>query len=366
MSERKKRTDAATAADTILRLAVLLQAGVAPARAWGYLAEAGDERAVRVAAAGARGIPLAEAILAAGDPAPRSDRRRSVARSSIAPSSAARSSIARSSIALSSTALSSAAPSRADAPSIDAPPSAPRSSAPRSTAEPWRDVAAAWQVATTVGAPLAESLRGLAGALRDAQEAADDVRIALAEPAGTARLMAWLPLVAVALGAALGFDTFGVLVSSPIGLVCLAAGVLLIVVARRWTAALARRAAQDDGIPGLGAELLAIALSGGVSIERATTVVREAVGYQATGEAIAAETDAVLALSRAAGVPAVELLRASAALARHRARVEGRLRAARLSSRLLLPLGVCTLPAFLLLGVAPMLLSVMSTMPVSF
>ena len=38
---------------------------------------------------------------------------------------------------------------------------------------------------------------------------------------------------------------------------------------------------------------------------------------------------------------------------------------ARLSSRLLLPLGVCTLPAFLLLGVAPMLLSVMSTMSFS-
>ena len=52
-------------------------------------------------------------------------------------------------------------------------------------------------------------LRGLAAALRDAQEAADDVRVALAEPAGTARLMGWLPLVAVGLGAALGFDTFG-------------------------------------------------------------------------------------------------------------------------------------------------------------
>jgi tight adherence protein B len=71
----------------------------------------------------------------------------------------------------------------------------------------------------------------------------------------------------------------------------------------------------------------------------------------------------VLDLSRSAGVPAVELLRASSTLARHRARVDGRLRAARLSTRLLLPLGVCTLPAFLLLGVAPMLLSVMTSVP---
>ena len=76
-------------------------------------------------------------------------------------------------------------------------------------------------------------------------------------------------------------------------------------------------------------------------------------------------TEEVLVLARTAGVPAVELLRASAALARHRARIDGRLRAAQLSSRLLLPLGVCTLPAFLLLGVAPMMLGVMSAIPLS-
>ena len=51
-------------------------------------------------------------------------------------------------------------------------------------------------------------------ALRDAQEAADDVRVALAEPAATAKLMGWLPLVAVLLGVALGFDTFGTLLGS--------------------------------------------------------------------------------------------------------------------------------------------------------
>ena len=43
------------------------------------------------------------------------------------------------------------------------------------------------------------------------------MRIALAEPAGTARLMGWLPLVAIALGAALGFDTLSVLATNPLG-----------------------------------------------------------------------------------------------------------------------------------------------------
>lgn len=301
-----------TVADTVLKLAVLLQAGVAPARAWTYLADAGDEDALRVSASVARGMPLAAAVADAGRPAIPSRARRRRRRAVTAAAAQTQ----------------------------------------------WRDVSAAWQVATAVGAPIAESLRALAVALRDGQEAADDVRVALAEPAATAKLMGWLPLVAVLLGVALGFDTLGTLLGNPIGIVCLAAGVALIVAAQRWNSALVRRARSSSSIPGLEAELMAIALSGGVSIDRARVLVKDATGGQTD-----AATEAVLTLSRTAGVPAVELLRASSALARHRARVEGRLSAARLSTRLLLPLGVCTLPAFLLLGVAPMLLSVMISVP---
>ncbi|WP_457099244.1 type II secretion system F family protein [Microbacterium sp. P5_E9] len=281
-----------TAAETVLRLAVLLQAGIVPLRAWGHLADDGDPVATRVAGEVRRGIPLADAIAGCGPE--------------------------------------------------------------------WIDLAAAWTVAADVGAPLAVSLRALAGALRDAAEADDDIRVALAEPAGTAKLMAWLPLVAVGLGVALGFDTLLTLATNPLGIGCLVTGVALIFTAHRWTSALVRRAGAAPGIPGIGAELFAIALTGGVSIDRARAAV-----LAATGAPADAATEAVLALSRRAGVPAAELLRASAALARHRARVDGRVRAAKLSSRLLIPLGVCTLPAFLLLGVAPMLLSVMSTMSLS-
>lgn len=292
MARRVKTAAPDAAADTVLRLAVLLQAGVSPDRAWTHLADTGDTVAAGVRVRVDAGVPLPEAISAAGGD--------------------------------------------------------------------WVGVAAAWSVAATVGAPLAETLRGLAHALRDTRETADQVRIALAEPAGTARLMGWLPLVAIALGAALGFDTLAVLATQPLGLACLGAGIALLLAARRWSAALVRRATAGESSPGLDAEILAIALSGGVSIDRARSIV-VAAGHPSTD----AETDQVLALSRTAGVPAVELLRAAASLARHRARIDGRMRAAALSSRLLLPLGVCTLPAFLLLGVAPMILSVMSTMSIS-
>lgn len=223
----------------------------------------------------------------------------------------------------------------------------------------WVDLAAAWEIATTVGAPLAEVLRIIAESLRDAASAADDVRIALAEPAGTARLLLWMPLAGLLLGFALGFDTIGVIVGNPLGAVCVMAGLLLVLAARLWTRRLLRRAAPAPGTPGMRAELVAVALSGGASIDRALRLVSESSTAGGTEESVRS----VLELSRAAGVPAVELLRASAAQDRHAARVRGRLRAAKLSTQLLIPLGVCTLPAFLLLGVAPMLLSVLASTP---
>ncbi|WP_396667881.1 type II secretion system F family protein [Microbacterium sp. R86528] len=295
MGRRVNGDAAADSAEVILHLAVLLEAGLPPVRAWEYLASVGQQEALRVARACERGEKLVDAIAGIGA---------------------------------------------------------------NTGQQSWREVSVAWSIAATVGAPLAQSLRNIAVAMRDTRDVADEVRVVLAEPAGTARLMGWLPLVAIGLGFALGVDTVGVLFTNPIGVACLVGGIVLVLVARRWTATLARAAAADVALPGLGAELVAIALSGGVAIERARSLVSEA------GFAIDDDTDSLLALSRTAGVPALELLRASAVLARHRARTEGRLRAARLSTRLLLPLGVCTLPAFLLLGVAPMLLGVLSSVSI--
>ena len=206
----------------------------------------------------------------------------------------------------------------------------------------------------TVGAPLASSLRRFAGALTDAQETRDDVGVALAEPTATARLVGWMPLVAIALGLVLGFDILSTL-TQPVGVASLVVGVALMLVARRWTARLVRAAQPPPDLPGLQADAVAVALSAGVSVERALAVVTAAGGGDPSSE-----TTSVLTLAQRAGAPAVELLRASAADARRRRRTDGRLKAARLGSRLLLPMGLCTLPAFLLLGVAPMLLSVLA------
>jgi tight adherence protein B len=321
---------------------VLLASGVPPASAWGYLAEvasgAGRERVEAVARA-ATTVPVAEAILA-----------------SVVPDSGG---------SLDDGAAPDAA-AKPDAVAKRAHPT-PRRTRPATVFSDaaWRGLAAAWTIATEAGASLAPNLRDFAGSLRDLAATQRECRVALAGPAATAKFVMVLPAVGVLFGVALGFDTLGVLFTTVPGGLCLGAGLALLWAARRWNRRLLRRAAPQDLTPGLELELLSIAVSGGASIERARRAVAEAMercGLDAAGD----DARGVLNLSRRAGVPAAALLRAEAEQARVEARFAAQEKAAALSVTLMMPLGLCTLPAFLLLGVAPLMIAVLSSTALGF
>jgi tight adherence protein B len=168
-----------------------------------------------------------------------------------------------------------------------------------------------------------------------------------------------LPAIGLALGMLLGFDVIGALVT-PAGAVCVAAGGILIVVAVRWNRRLVRAARDLDATPGLTFDLFAIALAGGASIDRAAVLVADACGRAGLAPPDEA-VDAVLEFARTAGVPAVTLLRSEADGRRRAARALAARRAVELETRLLLPLGLCVLPAFVLLGVMPIALAIVSS-----
>ncbi|MEU5717196.1 type II secretion system F family protein [Streptomyces sp. NPDC020403] len=88
-------------------------------------------------------------------------------------------------------------------------------------------VAACWQVAVDGGAGLAAGLARLEGALRADRRRREELRAQLAGAWSTVLVLALLPVVGLGLGAALGADPLRVLLHSPGGLVCLAAGGLL-------------------------------------------------------------------------------------------------------------------------------------------
>lgn len=230
---------------------------------------------------------------------------------------------------------------------------------PASESLAWRSVAAAWGLAEEAGAPLGPALREQAATLRDLAEVNRDVAAALAGPVATTRIVATLPALGLLFGMALGFDTIRIL-GTPAGIGCLAAGGALALIAWRWMRRLVLAARPPVAAPGLEGDLLVIALGGGASPARARAAVERAAARFEVPLALD-RLDDTLALSVAAGVPATELVRAEASEARREARSQARIAANALSARLMLPLGLAILPSFVLVGVVPLVLAVVSS-----
>lgn len=308
-------------ADVAGRLAVLLSAGVPPAAAWEYLAEptpqrsadAVTERVIRTAARAARrGGDVPSAIASAADGLTRIRR-------------------------------------------------GARRAATTEVRQAWRGLAAAIQVATGSGAPLAEALRQLAGALRDLGQAERDRSTALAGPRATARTVLALPVVGILFGAGLGFDTLHVLFGTPAGLGCLAVGAALMLAARAWNGSLLRRASSARPLAGLSVDLIAMAMAGGGSIVGARARVADACARFGLEPPLEETIAPVLSLAERAGVGTADLLSAEAEQQRRDARAIAQAASAALAVRLMAPLAVCVLPAFMVLSVVPLVMSILSS-----
>ncbi|MBO8187414.1 type II secretion system F family protein [Streptomyces spirodelae] len=106
--------------------------------------------------------------------------------------------------------------------------------------------AACWQVAVEGGAGLAEGLEAVAGSVRARIEQREELRTQLAGPRSTALVLALLPVFGLAMGAAMDADPLWILLHTPAGLLCLAAGLLLEWAGLAWVAHIVRAAEGAD------------------------------------------------------------------------------------------------------------------------
>ncbi|MDQ2748848.1 MAG: type II secretion system F family protein, partial [Actinomycetota bacterium] len=103
-------------------------------------------------------------------------------------------------------------------------------------------LAHAWRVAETCGAPLAGVLDRVAADLADQEQQQRSVTVALAGPRSSAVMLAGLPLVGIALGAAMGAHPLTFLLGTPHGRLICCAGAALDAAGVLWTQRLMQRA----------------------------------------------------------------------------------------------------------------------------
>ena len=265
------------------------------------------------------------------------------------------------------------------------------------------DLQLSLRMSESVGAPLATSLERAAEHAEERIDALLGRQSALAAPRATGRILSWLPLLGLGLGVLMGSDPVGVLTGSILGVLTGLLGLGLAFAGRRWTAALVHRAEVESvrtanaeseteklaspagAVPidtALVLELLAAQLRAGLAPLAALGTLAEALnsrplhtvcqrlqmgsGWGSAWSGSAAGTfgelrDA-LAPAYTGGAPSTALLLSLADAHRLSERRAAERAAGKLSVALVVPLGLCSLPAFICLGIVPILISLLPTL----
>jgi len=260
------------------------------------------------------------------------------------------------------------------------------------------DLQLSLRMSESAGAPLATSLERAAEHAEERIDALLGRQSALAAPRATGRILSWLPLLGLGLGVLMGSDPVGVLTGSILGALTGLFGLGLAFAGRRWTAALVHRAevkstraGHTGGEQALNAptvdtalvlELLAAQLRAGLAPLAALGTLAEALNSRSlhtvcqrlqmgsswgsawSGSAAGTfgELRDALAPAYTGGAPSTALLLSLADAHRLSERRAAERAAGKLSVALVVPLGLCSLPAFICLGIVPIIISLLPTL----
>ncbi|MFM1950470.1 MAG: hypothetical protein RL418_157, partial [Actinomycetota bacterium] len=195
-----------------------------------------------------------------------------------------------------------------------------------------------------LGAPISLVGRRLIEFEMDLLRFQNEVDQAAAVPLATRKLLLWLPALSLVLGQLAGFGTFAALIT-PVGLVALLISAMLIYLGVRWSGKMLSPLRGKREHPGFQLMRLSLALASGKPL----------VGLDPQ---LAAAAAGQISLSKQTGARLSELVDAEISISTALAQQKVMLQAKELGVKLLIPLSVTVLPAFLILTIVPMFIGI--------
>lgn len=222
--------------------------------------------------------------------------------------------------------------------------------------------AAVRRITDWAGAPVAEVLECLANIETEQAALQREVTVAAAGPRAARRIVLWMPAVAVLLTAVLGFNTIPVLFGTWYGWLLLLMSGALVLTGHRWSRRLIAHACAEHPSPRIALALIASLLRSGIALQHCVSAVcTEPSLTQGHPENVRQALKDAQTQADRWGAPVAALIEAQAEERAAEDRAQRLTAVHELAERLLLPLGVCVLPAFLLVGVIPAVLSILSS-----
>ena len=216
------------------------------------------------------------------------------------------------------------------------------------------------EVSMDSGSAVAAELEYVAELIALREKAFQRIEIAHASPKSTARLMLGLPIIILAMAQFLGWGVLDSLVQRPIVSFSILIGLALLLISKVITSYLLKRAKPSQTYIGFFLLGVALQISAGANIvqaqHRAAIFYREVFACDPPADEQSAMLQ-VAELVEQKGARANELLRRQAKFLQEENQLATEVKIEKLGIRLMIPLGLGVLPAFVFLAIVPLMIT---------
>lgn len=215
-------------------------------------------------------------------------------------------------------------------------------------------------VAKDAGSAVAAEMEAIADLIKSRERLIQRIGVAHAGPRATARLVIWLPVLTLLIAQLVGWNVIGSIFDSPIVFISVLLGLVLLLTSKLTTSRMLKRAKPTESYIGFYLMGVAIESSGGSNLtkakEQALSTYQDVFGSLPANLELEQLED-VEKLVNQTGARVNSLLRGQAQSLQEAELVKTEIGIEKLGVRLMLPLGLGVLPAFVLLAIVPLMVT---------